>query len=196
MKKIIGTKKQYYTQENNAQVYLFDDYFKKKKYIACGPETCAMGFDIAGCDMDVFTQGEQPGDSILMILHNPMNLSELKKVRKLDYDKYPPNEVPQLYEWVGQKLYNKKACEFKWGLDFNTIKNNINNNVPMMILINFKTGGHFVLIVGYDDTKKVIIYNDPYPKRWEDKIGYNRKMDLDFFNKNVSGWRTDFYPYR
>ncbi len=194
MRKVLGTRKQLYTQENNAQVLLFDDYFKKKKYIACAPTSCAMGFDIAGRSMNVFTAGEQPEDSILMILHNPSNLKALKEIRKLDYDQYPPNEVPQLYDFVGKILYGTEACKFKWGLTFNIIKSNIDNGIPMMILVQFPVGGHYDLIVGYDDLKKIIIYNDPYPKRWNDKNGYNREMDLAYFKENVNRWRVDFYP--
>ncbi len=194
MRKILGTKKQLYTQENNAQVYLFDDYFGKKKYIACAPTICAMGFDIAGRPMNVFTSGVQPEDSILMMLHNPSNLKALKEIRDLDYDKYPPNEVPQVYDFVGRILYGVEACRFEWGLTFDIIKVNIDNRIPMMILVEFDTGGHYDLVVGYDDLEKKIIYNDPYPRRWIDKNGYNREMDLAYFNKKVKKWRVDFYP--
>jgi len=194
MRRILGTKSQYYTQTNNAQVELFKDYFGNGKAIACGPTSAAMGFDIAGWPMDVFTPGEQPEDSILMIVHNPANLKLLEERRKIDYDKFPPNEVPQIYDVVGELIYGEDACLFRWGLTYETIKENIIKGIPMMLCGNFPCGGHYVLAVGFDDEKKVIIFNDPYPPQWKDKNGYNREMDMDFFESKILKWRVDFLP--
>lgn len=200
MKRILGNKSQYYIQTNNAQVELFEDYFGKGKMIACGPTSAAMGFDIAGWPMDVFTPGEQPEDSILMMVHNPANLKKIKKRRNLNYDKFPPNEVPQVYDVVGELLYGKwKACKFEWGLSFEIIKKNIDRGISMMISGPFPAGGHYVLIVGYDDKEKIpenrVIFNDPYPPQWENRQGYNREMTLDFLSK-MHGYRIDFFPKR
>lgn len=193
MKKIIGTKAQYYDQTNNGQVELFKDYFGKKKFIACGPETAAAGWDIAGWPMDVFTPGEQPGDAILMVAHNPKNLALFEERRDLDYDKYPPNEVPQIYEVMGHLIFGSaKTCRFLWDLNYNLIRNNIINDRPVMICGEFPSGGHYVLAVGFDDEKRVIIYNDPFPVQWPDNNGYNRIMDLDFLAK-MHKWRIEFY---
>lgn len=194
MRKILGKDTQYYTQTNNAQVELFKDYFKQGKMIACGPTSAAMGFDIAGWPMDVFTPGEQPEDAIIMVAHNPANLKKLQERRDIDYDKYPPNEVPQVYDVVGKLIYGKEACRFEWGLTFEIIRENINKGIPMMLCGKFPCGGHYVLAVGFDDEKKVIIFNDPYPVQWKDKKGYNREMDMSFFEQNISKWRIDFIP--
>lgn len=211
MRKILGSRDKYYVQTNNAQVELFKDYFKNGKMIACGPESAAMGFHIAGRDMSIFTPGEQPGDSILMIMHNPLNLERFKKRRDLNYNEYPPNEVPQGYDVVGEILYGPGTCKFKWGLNYDIIKQNINTGIPMMICGKFSCGGHYVLVVGYDEEKKVpvynkknklegyenqkmIIFNDPYPFQWVDKKGYNREMDMQFFNEKISKYRVDFMP--
>lgn len=195
MRKILGNKIQYYVQTNNAQVELFKDYFKKGLPIACGPTVAAMGFDISGCPMDVFTPGEQPEDSILMVANNPKNLDKLRQVRDIDYDMYPPHEVPQIYNIIGQLIYDKEVCRFEWGLDFDIIKSNIKNQTVMMICGKFPAGGHYVLVVGFDDEKRKIIYNDPYPDQWPDKNGYNREMDLEFLDNKIEKWRIDFFPF-
>lgn len=197
MKKVLGWENQYYSQLNNAQVYLFDDYFKKKSSIACGPSSFAMGLEICGWPLDIFANGIQPEDSILMILHNPFNLETFKNERDLDYDIYPPNEIPQLYPVVANILYdNLNVCKFKWGITFEIIKYCIDNNICLMVSGDFPAGGHFVLIVGYEDD--TIIFNDPYKLQWPDNNGYNRKMSLDFFECNIKnkGYRIEIYPNR
>lgn len=197
MKKILGKPNQYYSQTNNAQVYLFDDYFKKKSSIACGPTSFIMGLDVSKWPLDIFAPGIQPEDSILMILHNPFNAEIFKSVRNIDYDVYPPNEIPQLYPAVAKMLYkNNKVCTFKWGITFNMIKYCINNDICLMVSGNFPVGGHFVLIVGYDNDK--IIYNDPFKSQYKDNNGYNRVMDLDFFDNYIKphGYRIEIYKNR
>jgi len=196
MRKILGLKNKYKSQTKSAQVELFKDYFKNGKMIECGPVSAAMGFDISGWPMDVFTPGVQPGDSILMMVHNPDNLKKIKERRNINYDSFPPNEVPQVYDIVGELLYGKyKACKFEWGLSFEIIKKNINKNICMMISGPFPAGGHYVLVVGYDEERNLIIFNDPYPPQWPDKNGYNREMDLDFLSK-MGNYRIDFYSKR
>ena len=186
----------YYSQENNAQVKLFERYFGSGKAIACGPTCAAMAFHMTWWPMDVFTPGVQPEDSILMMVHNPHNLKALKAKRDIDYDKFPPGEVPQVYDVVGEMLYSTDtACRFKWGLDFKIVKANIDAGVPMMICGDFPAGGHYVLVVGYDDDDDIIVYNDPYKKQWPDRIGQRREMDASFFSQKIQKWRVDFYPY-
>jgi hypothetical protein len=197
MKKILGNPNQYYTQTNNAQVHLFEDYFQKKKMISCGPTVLAMALDISAWTLDVFANGEQPEDSILMILHNPANLELFKKIRDIDYDIYPPNEVPQLYPAVTEMIYqDKNVCHFKWGLTLDMCKYLIDNDICVMISGDFPAGGHFVLIVGYEDNE--LIFNDPYNLQWPDNNGYNRRMSKEFFEINVKprGYRLEIYKNR
>ena len=173
-------------------IKLFESYFGRKNPIACGPECAAMGFDIAGWNMNIFTPGEQPGDSILMIFHNPHNLKLFEQKRKLDYSKFPPNEVPQCYEILGNILYKESVCKFSFGLSFEEIKDNIMQENPVMICGNFPAGGHYVLAVGFDDSNLKIIYNDPYPPQWKDGVGYNREMDMLFLQKKIKKWKIVF----
>ena len=194
MKKVLGTPNQYYSQSNNAQVYLFKDYFNSGINIACGPTVFAMALDICLWPLVVFAPGIQPEDSILMIMHNPFNLDTFRNVRDIDYDLYPPNEVPQLYPVVAHMLYNNvNVCKFKWGVSFDMIKYCIDNDMTVMCSGNFPAGGHYVLFVGYEDD--TLIFNDPYKEQWEDKNGYNRIMTREFFDNNIkqSGYRLEIY---
>ena len=205
MRKILGTQKKYYTQKNNAQVYLFDDYvflpLKKlakqstgerrdvinsiikhlNKYIACGPTSWVMGVDICGWPMDIFTSHVQPEDTVLMLVHNKNNLEKIKDRRNINYDNWPPNEVPQVYDVVGKLLYKTdRVCEFKGGFTYEIARKNIMAGITMMVSI----PGHYILVVGFDDLKKVLICNDPY-------AGYNIERPME----KISNWRVDIYPY-
>jgi hypothetical protein len=192
MRKILGTRDEYYVQTNNAQVYLFQDYFKVTRAIACGPTAAVMCADIAGWPMDLFTPGEQPEDSLLMVLHNPKHLPVYQEARDLDYNVYPPNEIPQCYPPALKIIYGKDVCRFSYGLTPQIVKDNIDLGICMMISGTFPSGGHYVSLVGYDDVKQTFIFNDPYPNQWEDKNGYNREMTLSWFGQNIQHWRVDF----
>lgn len=197
MKKVLGSRDQYYSQLNDAQYYLFADYYNRPKSISCGPNSFVMGLDICGWPMDVFTPGEQASDSVVMIAHNPYNLKRFKKARDIDYDAYPPNEVPQIYPVIAEIIYVRDdICSFKWGLNIDIVKSRIDQGIPVMVSGSFPCGGHYVLIVGYDGDN--LIFNDPYPIQWDDKNGYNRIMTHGFFKDRIqnNGYRIEIYPYK
>ena len=181
MKKIIG-KDIYYSQKNNAQVILGELYYKSKKFIACGPTSFVDGIHSCGWPMNIFTPGEQPDDSILMIFLNPNHLERFKQKRNLNYKEWAPNEIPQLYEVVGEILYKRKdVCKFEGKLNFEIIKNNIDKGICMQIAF----PGHFCIIKGYDEEKGIIIYNDPY-----------RQALMEMSKEKIFSWRIDIYPYK
>lgn len=193
--KILGTRNQYYNQTNNASAFILRAYRGRIGFIACGPESAAMGFDIAGQDMSIFTPGEQPGDAILNIFHDPKYLPKYMKVRgnKKFYEKYSANEIPQIYPVVSEIIFGKKVCSFKWGKTFPQIRNHIDQDEPVMLCGEFPCGGHYVLAVGYDESTGDIIYNDPYPDQWPDKNGYCRRMPPDFQKEKLKGFRIIFH---
>jgi hypothetical protein len=208
MTKILGKGIQY-SQRNNAQVYLFQDYvhgvledMKEKKeisqeifsiirkkiflYIACGPTAIAMGLHIGGWSMNVFTKGVQPEDSILMMCHNPNNLKLLKARRPLGYetDKWAPNEIPQIYDVISDILYgpNAGACRYKSGCNVDIIRENIIKETTMMVA----SGPHYILLTGFSDEKKKIYFKDPF---------YLNRTEFDMDNLPISNWRVDVKKY-
>lgn len=60
----------------------------------------------------------------------------------------------------------------RWNLDLQDIRNAIDEGAPVIALVKYEylpdrqgqatTGGHFVLVVGYDDDASEIVVNDPY----------------------------------
>jgi hypothetical protein len=199
MKQILGTDYNYHDQTNDGSYNLLKDYSAKSKAISCYPNAFAGGLEI-GQWPDVFTPGEQWPDSILMILHSGTNLSKWKAIRNLDYDKYPPNEIPQLYGWPGlpKVLYGDKgnSIVFKWGISFDIIVNAIKNKTCLHVAGKFPAGPHGVLITGYDDDREIIYYNDSYKKQYSDKKGYNRTMTKQWMEDNISDWRIEIPEYK
>ena len=191
----IGNRDQYYIQTNNASAHFIRAYTGRIRFVACGPESAAMGFDIAGQDMNVFTPGEQPGDAIINIFHDPNHLPRFIQTRgdRKFYRSYSPNEVPQIYPDMAKIIFGKKVCSFEWGNTYEQIRAHINMGEPVMLCGNFPCGGHYVLAVGYDDLKQDIIFNDPYPKQWKDNNGFRRRMSPEFQAKKLKGFRVIFH---
>jgi hypothetical protein len=207
MRIVLGNKEAYNLQTNDATVDFTNDYGDRPRIVACGPNSLANGLEICGHDMSVFTPGEQASDGIMMVAHNRKHLPKYTKRRKLDYDVYPPNEIPQLYEIFTQIIYgNKKVCKYYPGISFRIIKNAILRGSTLMISGEFPAGGHFVTVVGFDDekqewnfekkvmeSKQVIIFNDPYPDQWDDENGYNREMSLEWFRNHINNYRVEIF---
>ena len=192
-KKILGTRDQYYIQTNDGSVALFKDYFQKSKMIACGPNSAVMCADIAGWPQDVWTLHVQASDVLLMLFENPNNLNMWKAIRNLNYDVYPPNEVPQLYPKALELVYGKDVCQFvEGGLSLDVIKAAVDEGRPLQICGKFPCGGHYVSCVGYDGDKVVI--NDPYPANWGGN-GYNHKIAWTDLNVFIDKWYLKYFTY-
>lgn len=197
-----------YSQKNNAQRFLFEDYVHgvikrmrdtgeitqgiynrvRKKlflYIACGPTCIAMGLHIGGWNMKIFTPGEQPEDAILMMTHNPWNFDAFKKRRNLDYggDIWAPNEIPQVYDVISDILYgpDTAACRYRNGCNVEIIRENIIKDTTMMVA----SGAHYILLTGFSDERKKIYFKDPFYDRSE--------FDMD--NLPISNWRVNIKKY-
>lgn len=192
MRKIIG-EKIYYDQKNNAQVKLGLMEYQKTKYVACGPTAFIDGCESCGWPIndEYFIQGEQPEDSILMIFLNPLNISEFKKIRNLDYEKtWPANYIPQLYPYVAKLIWKQDVCEFSGSiLKWQKIIENIDAGKTMLVAF----PGHFCIIKGYDTEKQVIIYNDPFSGPLKEIPVFRKENGID--KETVFGWSVDINPY-
>jgi hypothetical protein len=195
MRKILSSRSSYNNQMNDATVNFAKRYGPKSRMVSCGPNSLAGGLEVAGWPLDVFTKGAQIPDILMMIFNNPHNEDDFIKVRDLDFDRYPPNEVPQLYPLVTKIIYGKEACRFEWNIEFNVIKENIDRGQPLILCGNFPAGGHYVLCVGYDDEKQTVIFDDPYPVQWPDGNGFNREMSWNEMERITEKIRKRFLYY-
>lgn len=125
----------------------------------------------------------------------PNNAKHFLHVRNLDLNKYPPNEVPQYYPEMTRLIYGQEACSFHWAPTYEKIRAYILDGRPVQVCGTFPLGGHYILIVGFDDKGKTLIYNDPYPPFYKNGDGYNRKMSTTFFKLKVKPFMIVYKKY-
>jgi hypothetical protein len=106
--------------------------------------------------------------------NDPRNYDLLKRVRPdTPPDVWHGNEVPQFYPAAARAVFGIKA-EFLWSNHFDKIASFlVQGNAVQLCLVN---PGHYIAAVAYDEDREEIIYNDPWPGRFPDGNGFNRRM--------------------
>jgi len=129
------------------------------------------------------------------------------KKTPVDESKYTHlNNFKEMLVALGNYITNK-VFEFKTVyLSVDEIKKSIDEDMPVIISAKFTSGGHFVEIVGYDDTEDYVV-DDPYgdwnKKYSSDSLGgggklkYNiSKLDTIFTFKKVVNGITKYQAIR
>lgn len=185
MKKILGTRKHYNNQRNDATQELLSDYNADTTFVACGPNCLAEGLEI-GKWPNVFTPSVQWADSIMMVLHNTHNEKYFKAIRNLPDEKYAYNEVPQFLAAVPYLLYGKKGKKvtFHFGLT---------DKLAELAIIAGKTliiheKGHYDLLTGFDDKRKLFYYDDPFR-------GFHKTIAYKDFMQKFSSYYVEIPKY-
>lgn len=160
MKKFLDGDYTYYSQNNNGSLKFIELFTKKKRVVTCGETALCTALSLAGRDVPDI-KGVQPEDIFSMYFSNPHNIEDFLMIRDLDYNKYPPDTVPQLYPAAVRDIIGIGCCQFSFGCDFIDIKNHIIIGDPIIACIKERYGGHYVTIKGFDDIKNIIYYDDP-----------------------------------
>jgi hypothetical protein len=106
--------------------------------------------------------------------NDPRNYDALKKARPdTPPEVWHGNEVPQFYPVAVPAVFGIKA-EFQWGADLGKVAAFLESGKAVQLCL--VKPGHYVAAVAYDSEKREIIYNDPWPLRFPDKNGFNRRM--------------------
>jgi hypothetical protein len=130
-----------------------------------------------GHDVDIRCPGSYrpQGEEVLMDFFNdPRNYAALKAERPdTPPDVWHGNEVPQFYPVAVPAVFGVTA-RFEWGNDYYHIASYLAEGKAVQLC--FVKPGHYIAAVAYDDEKQEIIYNDPWPGRFEDGNGFNRRM--------------------
>jgi hypothetical protein len=176
----------YYTQTNNPTEEILRKRSDGGWLVSCGPSaavTClaAMGFNVyCGCPGDYVPQSEE----VLMDFFNdPRNYAALKAARPdTPPDVWHGNEVPQFYPVAVPAVFGVTA-RFEWGNDYYHMVGYLAEGKAVQLCL--VKPGHYIAAVAYDDEKQEIIYNDPWPARFPDGNGFNRRMGRAELTSNV-----------
>ncbi|GHU01814.1 hypothetical protein FACS1894147_02380 [Spirochaetia bacterium] len=176
----------YYTQTNNPTEEILRKRSDGGWLVSCGPSaavTCiaAMGFNVfCGCPGEYVPQSEE----VLMDFFNdPRNYAVLKAARPdTPPDVWHGNEVPQFYPVAIRAVFGVSAS-FVWGNSFDTIVAHLQAGRAVQLCL--VKPGHYIAAVAYDDETKEIIINDPWPGRFTDGNGFNRRMTQGEIKSNT-----------
>lgn len=185
----------YYRQDNDGTPLLLGAYHAEAKYVACGVSSFLCAMSIKGYELtpSPYLQEE---DYVMMILYNPKNRKDLIKSTGIQFKDFDcVQEYKAVYPWLAKKLFNL-SFKYKVTKDANSLWHEIITEIkskkPVMTAGDFKYGGHYVCFVGYDESTDELIYNDPYPKNYDDLNGYARRLNYDEFVNNIFKRRNDY----
>lgn len=174
----------YYTQTNNPTEEILRKRSDGGWLVSCGP-SAAVGFNVfCGCPGEYKPQSEE----VLMDFFNdPRNYAALKAIRPdTPPDVWHGNEVPQFYPLAVQGVFGVKAV-FEWGKELGKIAQYLQAGKAVQLCL--VKPGHYIAAVAYDDEKREIIFNDPWPGRFADQNGFNRRRIEAELNSNVKPFR-------
>jgi hypothetical protein len=184
--KLWNSRECYYSQTNNPTEQMMRKRSDTTWLISCGPTaavTCiaAMGYTVhCGCPGEYLPQSEE----ILMdFFHDPRNYEMLRRVRPdTPPETWYGNEVPQFYPIAVHAVFGVHGA-FQFGHDFGAVAEKVRaGNAVQLCLIK---PGHYIAALAYDEARREIIYNDPWPERFPDRNGFNRRMGQAEFVSNT-----------
>jgi hypothetical protein len=99
---------------------------------------------------------------------------------------YHGNEIAQYYTVAVPAVFGV-SCSFAFGGDFRAVAPLVQNGKAVQVCL--IKPGHYIAVVAYDDVARELIYNDPWPGRFKDGNGFNRRMGESEFKSNVKSYR-------
>jgi hypothetical protein len=183
----------YYVQTNNPTEEILRKRSDGNWLVSCGPTAAVSCLSAMGYDVDIRCPGTyqpQPEEVLMDFFNDPINYNALKAARpETPPDKWHGNEVPQFYPVAVHGVFGVKA-EFLWGNDFNKIAAFLESGRAVQLCL--IKPGHYVAAVAYDSEKREIVINDPWPGRFADKNGFNRRMPEAEVKANVKPFMIVF----
>ena len=182
--KFLSDRDCYLLQRNNPTEEILRKRSDGAWLVSCGPSAAVTCIAAMGFDVEVKTPGDykpQSEEVLMDFFNDPRNYSQLKAARP----ETPPavwhgNEVPQFYPVAVTAVFGVKA-RFEWGAVFETVASELQNGKAVQLCL--KKPGHYIAAVAYDDERNEVIFNDPWPRRFKDGNGFNRRLSkADFSN--------------
>lgn len=181
----------YYTQTNNpTESYLLaaghSDWLE-----SCGPTAAVNCMAALGYDLSIICPGvyrPQPEEVLMDYFNDPRNAADLRAVRNIG-NSIPENRVPQYYPLGCRNVFDAD-CSFCWVASFGDIAEEPYDGNSVMIC--FRDPGHYIAVVAVDDDREELIYNDPWPGRYPDGNGFNRRLSKADFETEMHKFAVVF----
>ena len=174
----------YFVQTNNPTEEILRKRSDGVWLVSCGPSAAITCIAAMGFDVEVKTPGDykpQSEEVLMDFCNDPRNYPALQKVRpETPPDMWHGNEIPQFYPVAVQSVFGVKA-RFEWTAPFEKVIAELQAGKAVQLCL--KNPGHYIAAVAYDDERDEIIFNDPWPGRFKDGNGFNRRLKrVDFSN--------------
>ena len=174
----------YFVQTNNPTEEILRKRSDGAWLVSCGPSAAVTCIAAMGFDVEVKTPGDykpQSEEVLMDFFNDPRNYSQLKAARpETPPDMWHGNEIPQFYPVAVAHVFGVKA-RFEWKADFDQVAVALTAGNAVQLCL--KKPGHYIAAVAYDDERDEIIFNDPWPGRFQDGNGFNRRLSrADFSN--------------
>lgn len=185
----------YFIQTNNpTEQYNLSKRGKTGYTESCGPTSAINILAAGGYNIEIQTPGgwkPQPEQILWDYLNDPRNFEKFQAARTdIKPGTYPGNQIPQYYPIAIKEVFGQN-CVFTWTLSFEGFALSIVNGHGIQLCL--KKPGHFIPILAYDNETREFIYNDPYPDRFTDKNGFNRRLTKDEFKTNVQPYALIYF---
>jgi hypothetical protein len=178
----------YYGQENNPTEHLLKCRLDGKGWLeTCGPTAAINCLAAMGVLSDWTTPGgyhPQPEQELTDYLNDPKNFSKLKAVwGSIDPEAVLGNEVAEWYPLAVREVFGLTA-KFVGPLSLDSAIGHLSEGRAIQVCL--VQPGHFVALVAYDFDKQEFIINDPWSGRWPDGKGWNKRMPVSEFERNLT----------
>lgn len=176
----------YYIQANNPSEELLRKREEASWLESCGPTAAVNCLAALGYNLKIYCPGSyrpQPEEILMDFFNDPRNYVELEKIRHdVDPVSFPGNRIPQYYPFAVKEVFNAIGT-FAWLSEFKRVIQYLTHGYTAQLCL--VDPGHYIAAVAHDPDTDEIIFNDSWPGRFEDKNGFNRRLDIDEFNRNV-----------
>ena len=155
----------FYVQTNNPTEEILQKAGVVHYLETCGPSSAVNCMASMGHKVTIDTPGgyqPQPEEVLTDFFNDPNNYKALQEERKdrIDPDKYMGNEIAQYYPLAVKRVFGVR-CRFVFA-SWKDVVENVKEGQACQLC--FKSPGHFVAAVAFDDETQEIIYNDSMGK--------------------------------
>ena len=167
----------YYCQVNNPTEEILRKTGARGFLETCGSTAAVNCLAVHGYKLAIKCPGlyhPQPEEVLNDWFNDPRNYPALQQVRMdIKPEDLPGNRVPQYYPVAIEDVFNVE-CQFRWFSTHHDLFDLFKKGCSIQLCL--KSPSHYVAAVAYDDETSEIIINDPWPGRFPDGKGFNKRI--------------------